>query len=97
MIFSDFLAGVTMATFAASGVFFLKFWRASRDRFYLLFSLACWLLALDRTTSVAVGISQQALRSVATESSSWVYLIRLVAYLMILFAIIEKNRSTGRR
>jgi hypothetical protein len=93
MNLAEFLSGISMATFAACGVFFLKFWRASHDRFYLLFSAACWLIAAERVALFLVDDAHHELRSAVTESTSWVFSLRLAAYLMILFAIIGKNRK----
>lgn len=84
-----FLSGITFITFAASGVFFLKFYKTSRDPFYLYFCLACWLLAIERVAIlVFIGPAKT-----SGESSPWVYLIRLIAFLMIMIAIINKNRN----
>lgn len=83
------LSGITTATFAASGIFFLKFYRTSRDPFYLLFCLSCWLLSIERLAIlIFIGPAQT-----NGESSPWVYLIRLVAFLLIAIAIINKNRN----
>lgn len=88
-----FLSGITMATFAASGVFFLKLWKTSHDRFFLGFAVACWLLSIERVVGLFVTATLESLRSNISESSSWIYLIRLCAFLTILGVIIDKNRS----
>jgi hypothetical protein len=90
----EFLSGICMATFAASGVFFFKFYRGSRDRFFLFFGLACWLLALERVVLLSYEIAFQSIRTVATEGASWVFTIRLLAFLLILAGIVDKNRRT---
>ena len=93
---ADFLSGVSMAAFAASGVFFLKFWRASRDRFYLLFCIACWFLSLERLAILwATGLLEP-LPTDATEMSVWVYMFRLSAFVCILVAVVHKNRVGGK-
>lgn len=89
---ATFLSGVSMISFGASGVFFFKFWKASRDRFFLLFAIAFWLLSIERIALLMVVHADDSIRSVQSESSSWVFLIRLCAFTIILFAIIEKNR-----
>ena len=84
-----FLSGITVVTFAASGVFFFKFYKTSRDPFYLYFCLACWLLSIERIAILAfIGPAKT-----SGETSPWVYLIRLVAFLLIMIAIINKNRN----
>lgn len=87
-----FLSGVAMAVFGASGIFFLKLWKASHDRFFMFFAVACWLLSIERVVSLFVHGSFNALDAHQTDSSSWVYVIRLFAFTMILIAIVEKNR-----
>lgn len=83
------LSGTTIATFAASGVFFLKFYISSRDHFYLFFCLACWLFSLERIAILTIiGPAQT-----NVESSPWVYLIRLLGFILIVVAIAMKNRK----
>jgi hypothetical protein len=90
----SFLSGVTGAAFLAAGFFFLKFWRVSRDRFFLLFCLACWLLTLERIALLfSPSAAQASIHSSLTESYAWIYLIRLAAFGCIISAIIGKNRS----
>jgi hypothetical protein len=80
-----FLSGAVTLGFAAAGLFFLRFWRDTRDELFLAFAAALFLL----------GIAQAilALGGVPDEQRSWVYLVRLVAFLTILFAILRKNRA----
>jgi hypothetical protein len=88
-----FLSGIFMATFAASGVFFLKFYFKTRERFFLFFSFACGLLALERVLLLYIPESFSSIPTTENQSYSWVYLVRLIAFLIIAFAIIEKNRK----
>lgn len=88
-----FVSGICLATFAASGYFFLRFWKGSRDSFFLYFSIACWLLAIERLALLFFGEAALPIRSELTEASSWVYLMRLGAFAFILIAIIHQNRS----
>ncbi|WP_141735534.1 DUF5985 family protein [Oligoflexus tunisiensis] len=78
-----FLSGIYMATFAASGFFFLKFWRRTRDQFFLLFAWACWLIAAERV-ALLLAVPEDEPRSV-------VYFIRLAAFILIIAAIVNKN------
>lgn len=89
---TDLLSGIGLATFAASGIFFLKFWKASRDRFFLLFCAACWCLSLERLVPFLVQSGQHAVRNSLTEGYSWVYLLRLTAFVLILMAVVDRNR-----
>ena len=64
-------------------LFFLRFWRTSRDRFFLYFALSFAIEGAHRVYT--------ALLAETSESSPAHYLIRLAAYALILWAIIEKN------
>src|SRR5689334_3141891 len=86
-----FLSGVTMATFAAAGLFFIRFWRTSRDRFFLLFALSCWALSAERIIAMFAESTLDPLNT-ATESMALIYLVRLFAFSSIAVAIWEKNR-----
>jgi hypothetical protein len=79
-----FLSGAITMGCAMAGLFFLRFWRRTRDRLFIAFALAFWLL----------GIGQALLTFTrgATEERTWLYLIRLVAFALILFSIWRKNR-----
>lgn len=74
---------VTCCLVAAT--FFLDFWRRSRDRFFALFATAFLLLGLSWLAGVITGV--------ALEFNRPVYLVRLVAFLVIIIAVIDKNRS----
>jgi len=83
----DFIMGaIAMGCFVA-GIFFLKFWRDTRDRLFLLFGTAFWMLASNRLAMVLLGTTD--------ENRMYFYLVRLSAFLMILFGIIDKNRSAA--
>lgn len=80
-----FLQAVSATCAWACALFFYRFWRESGDRLFLFFGAAflllstCWvLLALIDPTG---------------ESRPYVYAIRLVAFLLIIVAVIDKNRS----
>ncbi len=79
-----FLAGAVVMGFAIAGLFFLKFWRVTRDELFLAFAIAFWLL----------GICQVLLTfsNATTEERSWLYILRLAAFLLILLAIWRRNR-----
>jgi len=91
----SFLGGISVATFLASALFFLKFWKASRDRFFLYFSIACVLIAMDRFVSLFIVGTQESIWTESTESDSWVYLMRLLAFVVIAVAVVDKNRASG--
>jgi uncharacterized membrane protein HdeD (DUF308 family) len=83
-----FLLGViTTASFVA-GIFFLKFWRNTRDSFFLAFAASFLIEGLNRTAILFLDRPN--------EGSPWIYLVRLLAFLFLLGAIIKKNYGSGR-
>jgi hypothetical protein len=83
----DFLSGAVSFGFFVCGLFFLRYWKRSRDELFLTFALAFELLG--------AGQAILALASIPTEDRSSLYLIRLTAFLLILFAIYRKNRAAS--
>ena len=81
----DLLMGAIAAGSGFAGLFFFRFWRHTRDRFFLFFAGSFWLEALNR---VAL-----ALLPYANEQEPLFYLVRLVAYGLIIAAIWQKNRG----
>lgn len=84
MVLYDFLAGGAAMGFLVCGLFFLRFWRRTRDELFLAFALAFALLG--------IGQAAVALSKIPVEEKGALYLIRLCAFLVILFAIYRKNR-----
>jgi hypothetical protein len=80
---SVLMGAVAMASFVAM-LFFLRFWRQTRDNFFLLFAVA---FGIDAVTRFALGLTE-----VSAEAEPLVYLARLVMFGLIIFAIIQKNR-----
>ena len=78
------LTGAITVGWLVAGLFFFRFWRQTRDRFFLWFALSFWLEAGGR---VALG-----LMSGTSEDTPGIYGIRVVAYGLILLAIWQKNR-----
>jgi hypothetical protein len=82
------LSGMILAGYLVASVFFLKFWRKLSDRFFLFFALAFITLA-----------AQRALLAIApweNEHDASIYMLRLAAFLLILFAILDKNKRARR-
>lgn len=78
------LGGITVGSVIA-GLFFLRFWHRTSDRLFLYFSLAFFLMALNPML--------MAITAVSSEEHPFIYLIRLVAYGLIIFGIVDKNRK----
>ncbi len=82
---TDFLAGAIVAGFALAGLFFLKFWKQTHDELFLAFTGAFWLLGLGQALLTFADIP--------LEERSWIFLLRLAAFVLILAAIWRKNRA----
>lgn len=84
----NFLSGAVALGYFICAVFFLRFWRRTRDQLFLAFAAAFALLG--------VGQSVLALADIRTEERGSLYLIRLAAFALILIAIVRKNsRANG--
>lgn len=85
----DAMAGAIIAGYAVAALLFLRFWRDTRDRLFATFAGAFALLSVQRALLLAVPGSP------AGEELTMFYLLRLAAFLLILYAILDKNRSRG--
>jgi hypothetical protein len=79
-----FMLGAVVMACAVAGLFFLRFWRKTRDRLFAIFAAAFWLLGLNWLLLATIG---------RDEINTWLYAIRLLAFVLILFAIVDKNRN----
>jgi uncharacterized membrane protein HdeD (DUF308 family) len=80
-----FLWGALVLACAASGLFFLRFWRKTRDRLFLVFAVAFWILGVNWLVLALTGRDD--------EGRWYLYLIRLLAFVLILAGIVDKNRA----
>jgi uncharacterized membrane protein HdeD (DUF308 family) len=83
MTVEAFLLGVIATCSVLAGLFFLKFWRATRDSFFLAFAAAFLIEGANRVALLFVPEPN--------EGSPLIYFVRLVAFLLILVAIVKKN------
>jgi hypothetical protein len=81
-----FFNGVIFAAFVIVAIGFLKFWLRSNDRFFGMFAAAFGLLATERL--VLALLNHQ-----GWEVRAPIYMIRLIAYIVIIWAIADKNRA----
>lgn len=82
-----FLLGVIATCSYLAGLFFLRYWRDTRDSLFLNFALAFFIEGVNRTVMMFYAHPN--------ESSPWVYLVRSFAFLLIVTAIVKKNRAAG--
>lgn len=80
---NEFLWGAISATSFAIGLRFLRMWTDSRDRLFALFALAFWVLGLNW---LLLAIAQP-----PDETRHYFFVLRLLAFLLIIAAILDKN------
>lgn len=80
----DFLSGAITMGFVVAGLFFLRFWKRTHEGLFVAFALAFWLLGLTQALL--------AFTNIPVEERSWLYLLRLAAFSLILVSIWLKNR-----
>ena len=85
---NEILIGAIAMAELLAGLFFLRFWRSTGDRFFLFFAIAFWIEGAHRLAVFHLA---------GPEASPLHYLPRLVAYGLILLAIVDKNRKTRPR
>lgn len=85
MMIEAFLNGVIATASAASAVFFLRFWRDSRDSLFMAFALAFLIEGLNRATILFIDHPN--------EGTPRIYIVRCFAFLIILGGIVNKNRA----
>jgi hypothetical protein len=82
---NDILVGGIATASIVAGLFFLRFWRSTRDRFFLFFAFSFWIEGVNRLVLFHwVG---------PDEDAPGYYLIRVIAYGLIIAAIVDKNRA----
>lgn len=80
---TSFMLGLIAAFSLVASLFFLRFWRDTRDFFFLPFAIFFFIEGSSRVGLLFVAHPN--------EGSQWIYLSRLLATLLILFAILKKN------
>jgi hypothetical protein len=83
-----FLGGAVALGYLVAGVFFLKFWRKTRDRLFLAFGIAFGLLSVNQILAMAIDAGD--------ENVVYAYLLRVLGFVLILVAIADKNMSVRR-
>src|SRR5688500_3387121 len=86
---NQFVSGTMTMGYIVVGLFFMKFWKQSRDRLFAWLALAFFILAGQRLSL--------ALTTQNSENTVFLYVVRLIGFLVILAAIIDKNRSSRQK
>lgn len=85
---NELLAGGIATASLVAGLFFLRFWRQTHDRFFLFFALSFLIEGLNRFALYTfAGLDDQ---------HPIYYVIRLIAYGLIVWAIVDKNLQSRR-
>jgi len=84
----EFMSGAVTLAYFIGAVFFLRFWRRTADRLFLAFAVAFALFALNQALV--------SLLEVDSEPESLLYALRVLGFILILAAIVDKNLSSGR-
>lgn len=85
---SILIGAAAMGSFVVA-LFFLRFWRQTRDGLFLWFAIA---FATDSATRLVEGLFPT-----SDESEPLRYIPRLITFALIIAAIVQKNRPTQRR
>ena len=80
-----FLGGMLAMGYLVAALFFLRYWRRTRERLFGVFAIALLLLAVQRVL-LAADLA-------IVEDRTWYYVLRLAAFVLILLAIVDKNRE----
>ena len=83
---NDFFAGAACMSLLVIALFFIRFWRKTHDRLFLFFATAFLVLMVERIIRVAMATE--------TEWAPYVYSVRWLAFVLILIAIVDKNRRS---
>ena len=77
-----FMAGMVMMGFMIAGLFFFRFWSRTGDRLFAIFGVAFFLMAVNEAF---VDVTSP------TSEVAFAYLLRIIAYLMLIVGIVAKN------
>lgn len=85
----DFLSGAVTLAYLIAAFYFITFWSRTRDRLFLAFALAFLLLALNQVVVFALEAND--------ERGNYAYILRVLGFILILAAIVDKNTFARRR
>ena len=84
-----FILGAIVMACGVIGLFFLRFWRRTHDRLFVIFAAAFWLLGANWLLLAFTDPKAETQRLL-------LYALRAVAFILILIAILDKNRKAAR-
>ncbi len=83
-----FVSGIVTMGFVVAGLFFLRFWHRTGDALFAAFAAAFFLLAANQALGQLIDLGREEL--------SWVWLVRVAAFSLIIIAIVRKNVKAKR-
>jgi hypothetical protein len=83
--FAQFIHGATMFANVLVALYFLRFWFESQDRLFAIFSLSFLIFAVNRVLLSILDVED--------EARTFVYVLRLIGFLLIIIGIVDKNRG----
>lgn len=81
----EMISGGIAMGYAVAGLFFLKFWKKTKDQLFLCFAISFWLLGATR---IALVLTYE------RYEGTIFYVIRFIAFSLIIWAIWEKNKAS---
>ena len=85
----DFLSGAVTLAYVVGSMYFVHFWKRTADRLFLAFALAFGLLALNQLGVFLMGTDD--------ERYNYMYILRVLGFVLILLAIVDKNVARRKR
>lgn len=79
----ELMSGALVFAYVIAGMHFLRFWRRTGDHLFLHFAIAFWLFALNQLIA--------SVPYVTADTDGYEYLLRVLGFMLILAAIVEKN------
>ena len=79
----QFVSGMITMGFATAALFFFRFWQRTADSLFAIFGIAFLCFALNHALT--------ALLDFARDDQSWIYLLRLAGFVLLIAAIVRKN------
>jgi hypothetical protein len=85
----EFLSGAVTLAYVVGSMYFIHFWKRTADRLFLAFALAFALLALNQVGVFLMGVED--------ERYNYAYILRVLGFVLILLAIVDKNLGRRKR
>ena len=83
---NQLILGANVMAAVVAAVFFLRFWRRTRDRLFAIFAIAFLLLALNWLLLAVIPRADE-------QRDALLYTVRLLAFVAIIVGIVDKNRA----